>query len=193
MNFGQPVFKPLSWGLPYPGSLSLFFFSFSINVNKALLLLRGISLPGPAINISLALSYLARVLALGGRQRDAVGSHSRTWLKGATQFRGGFRRSNCYWLLFEAPPFTDPINDQVRPAPLDTARLTSRRESRGGDLDLCPRKSSSKFDLEGKVPPRLSAGQDVNKWLQMACRKSHCVSVYLLSEKGETSLGQSTE
>lgn len=35
------------------------FFSFSRDVHKALLLLNGISLPDRAINISLALSYLA--------------------------------------------------------------------------------------------------------------------------------------
>lgn len=54
-------------------------FSLSIDVNKALLLLNGILLPDPAINISLALSHLACVLTLCVRERGIIGSHLRTW------------------------------------------------------------------------------------------------------------------
>lgn len=90
----------LSFGLQRCFSLGSLLFSFSRDVHKALLLLNGISLPDRAINISLALSYLACGPTQRGREggREVGGEHDEESLedvvKGRKQFRGSFRRSD---------------------------------------------------------------------------------------------------
>lgn len=90
MSFGLLVFRPLSWGLPEAGWQSVF--SFSIETNKALLLLNGILLPDPAINISLGLSHFACVPTLCERERY----YWKSLEDMAKQFRRGFHRSSFY-------------------------------------------------------------------------------------------------
>lgn len=108
VNFGRLVFRPVlgsAWGM------TVSVFSFSIDVNKALLLLKGILLPDPAINISLALSHLACVLTLWEKERY----YWKSLEDMAKQFRRGFHRSSLYLAFIWSPLFHRP-NKPLRAA-----------------------------------------------------------------------------